>query len=38
MNSDIVDENNTCLMEDWSLFKDKLRQIFSLFKESIIAE
>jgi hypothetical protein len=38
MNSDIVDENNTRLMEDWSLFKDKLRQIFSPFKESVIAE
>jgi hypothetical protein len=38
MDDTITDSENTTLMEDWTEFKKKLRQIFLLIKESLIAK
>jgi hypothetical protein len=38
MNDDITDAENTHLMESWDLFKVKLRQVFSAFNETLLAE
>ena len=38
MDTTIVDGGNTNLMEDWTTFKAKMREVFSPFKESVIAE
>lgn len=38
MDDSIEDAENTALVEDWDAFKIKLRQNFSPFKESVIAE
>jgi hypothetical protein len=38
MDDTITDSENTTLMEDWTEFKKKLRQIFSPIKESLIAK
>jgi hypothetical protein len=34
----ITDSENTTLIEDWTEFKKKLRQIFLLIKESLITK
>ena len=38
MDDSITDADNTALVEDWDAFKTKMRQNFSPFKESLIAE
>ena len=38
MDDSITDKENTHLVENWDTFKIRLRQIFSPFKESVIAE
>jgi hypothetical protein len=38
MDDTIADAGNTTLVESWDAFKIRLRQVFSLFKESVIAE
>jgi hypothetical protein len=38
MDDSIMDAGNTALVEHWDAFKIRLRQIFSPFKESVIAE
>jgi hypothetical protein len=38
MDDTIADAGNTTLVESWDAFKIRLRQVFSPFKESVIAE
>lgn len=38
MDETIIDDDNTALVEDWTTFKTRLRQIFAPIKESVIAE
>jgi hypothetical protein len=38
MDDSIEDADNTALVEDWDAFKTKMRQNFSPFKESVVAE
>jgi hypothetical protein len=38
MDDTIADAGNTTLVENWDAFKIRLRQVFSPFKESVIAE
>jgi hypothetical protein len=38
MDENVVDADNTELVENWTTFKEKIRQVFSPFQESIIAE
>jgi hypothetical protein len=38
MDTTIVDGGNTNLVEDWTTFKTKMREVFSPFKEDVIAE
>jgi hypothetical protein len=38
MDDTIVDGGNKDLIEDWATFKTKMREVFSPFKESVIAE
>jgi hypothetical protein len=38
MDDTITDADNASLVEDWTAFKTKMRQNFSLIKESLLAE
>jgi hypothetical protein len=38
MDSNVDDDVNKHLVEDWDAFKIKMREVFSPFKESVIAE